>query len=268
MMVTNIITIYCICEDFFKEINYKDNKQTEVKTSEILTIALTAMKFFGGNYKKSYLFFKSHNYFKKYLSYSRFIRRLNSIDKDILNLLFAIFARSFKESNKNNEYIIDSFPVPVCCNIRIKRCKIYNEKCYRGYSASKKEFFYGIKVHMLVTEDGKPVEFTITPGSVNDLKAAKTFTFNLLKDSNIYADKGYNDYEFENYLKKERKINLLPQRKSNSKKPNKYKPKIRKRIESVFSSIVAMFPNRIHAVTRNGFELKVILFICLYYSFF
>jgi len=44
--------------------------------------------------------------------------------------------------NPGQEYIIDSFPVPGCDNIRIERCKIYTEEEYRGYIASKKRYFY------------------------------------------------------------------------------------------------------------------------------
>jgi len=39
---------------------------------------------------------------------------------------------------------------------------------------------------------------------------------------------------------------------------------MRKRIETTFSEITAFFPRKIHAVTIQGFILKVILFIFAY----
>jgi hypothetical protein len=36
---------------------------------------------------------------------------------------------------------------------------------------------------------------------------------------------------------------------------------MRKRIETVFSQITAMFPRRIHATSFRGFQLKVSLFV-------
>lgn len=36
---------------------------------------------------------------------------------------------------------------------------------------------------------------------------------------------------------------------------------MRKRIETTFSQIKAMFPRHIHAVTSRGFQLKVSLFV-------
>ncbi|MBC6476018.1 MAG: transposase [Hormoscilla sp. GM102CHS1] len=58
--------------------------------------------------------------------------------------------------------------MPVCDNIRIDRCKIYNKEEYRGYS--KKRYFYGLRVHMLVNKHGKPIEFYRAAGSYNDVK--------------------------------------------------------------------------------------------------
>ena len=78
-MVEEIITIFCLCDDYLKTISYKDNRQAQMKTSEVLTTAILAAKFFGGNYQKSRMFLSSHHYIKNVLSKSRFIRRLNSL---------------------------------------------------------------------------------------------------------------------------------------------------------------------------------------------
>ena len=52
--------------------------------------------------------------------------------------------------------------VSVCDNIRIDECQIYpmeaTEDVFRGYIASKKRFFYGLKLHVLTNEEGQPVE--------------------------------------------------------------------------------------------------------------
>jgi hypothetical protein len=46
--------------------------------------------------------------------------------------------------------------------------KTFREKQYRGYNASKKEYFYGFKAHATCTGAGAPVEFSVTPGSAHD----------------------------------------------------------------------------------------------------
>ncbi len=52
------------------------------------------------------------------------------------------------------EYIIDSFPVKLCHNIRTGRCRLFWEEKYRGYNASKREYFYGVKIELVTTADG------------------------------------------------------------------------------------------------------------------
>ena len=82
----------------------------------------------------------------------------------------------------------------------------------------------------------------------------------------IYADKAYNDYEIEDLLKEVDHIQLIPMRKKNSKRA--LPPSIsfvqsyhRKRVETTGSLIEQLLPKSIHAVTSQGFELKVALFV-------
>ena len=46
-----------------------------------------------------------------------------------------------------------------------KRCKIYNEECFRGYIASQRNCFYGLKVHALMIGSGIPAEIVLSHGS-------------------------------------------------------------------------------------------------------
>lgn len=96
--------------------------------------------------------------------------------------------------------MIDSFPVPVCHNIRIKRCKIYQDEEFRGWNESKKEYFYGLKVHLIASENGIPVELLLSPGNYSDTSSLYDFPFNLPEDSYIHGDKAYNVYEVEDGL--------------------------------------------------------------------
>jgi hypothetical protein len=66
-------------------------------------------------------------------------------------------------------HAVDSLPVPVCVNIRIRRCRLYplkepgaNE--FRGYVPSKRRYFYRLRVHLVVTGAGEPVEFALAAG--------------------------------------------------------------------------------------------------------
>ena len=44
-------------------------------------------------------------------------------------------------------------------------------KAYRGSIASQKRYCYGLKVPLLVTPQGHPVECFLTPGSSSEVRA-------------------------------------------------------------------------------------------------
>jgi hypothetical protein len=77
----------------------------------------------------------------------------------------------------------------VCDNYRIPRVKLYRHEVHRGYIASKKRYFYGLKIHLMVTKEGQPVECFLTPGSSSDVRALQTFRFDVPEGSQVYADK-------------------------------------------------------------------------------
>ena len=266
-MELEIIAIYCWCELILNQLNIKDDCRTEMTHAEVLTTAIVAVRFFSGNFQNACNFLSEHDYILKMLSKSRFNRRLHKLGPELIGDVQKIIGEIFKSSNKDQEYAVDSFPVPVCENIRIFHSKIYTEEKYRGYQASKKRYFYGIKVHMVVTTDGKPIEFILSPGSCSDIKGFKELDLDLPEGSTIYADKAYTDYDEEDLLA-EININLKPQRKGNSKRQHSSCMNFlidckRRMVEIAFSGIARLFPKHIHAVTAKGFELKVALFSCI-----
>jgi len=265
MKNTEIVETFCIVDDYLRAIEHKDYHNSRVSTSEILTTAIIAAKEFGGNYKKSREFLQEFGYIPQMLSESQFVRRLNAIEENVLHDIFSIMAKAYKLSNPKKHFIIDSFPVPVCSNIRINRCRIYQDKKYKGFRAVQREFFYGVRVHMIISESGMPIEFVLKPGSHHDVKVARSFLFDLPQRSTIHADKAYNDYDLEDRLEFQKLIYLAAIRKKNSKRKQKrvcYRK--RKTIETAFSIISRYFPKKIHAITARGFERKIFLFVFAY----
>ena len=162
-METEIITIYVICAEFLEYMNHQDHPDSEMSDAEVLTVALVAVLYCGGNYAQARRWLGVPHYIPRMLSKSQFSRRLNRLPP-LLPSLFRLVAEQFKSDNRDQIYALDTFPVPVCDNYRINRCRIYTDESYRGYIASKKRYFYGLKVHLLVTQQGEPVEFFFTPG--------------------------------------------------------------------------------------------------------
>jgi hypothetical protein len=264
-MDDKIIATFCLCDDLLKAMHHQEDRQCQMNDAEIMTTALIASLFFRGNHESARAMLKQHGDIPYMLSKSRFSRRLHRI-KDLFIVFFDLLSHTWKMLNTDAIYVIDSIPIAVCDNIRIRRSKIYSHEDFRGYQASKKRYFYGLKIHLMVTQDGQPVECFLTPGGFGDVDALKYYAYELPDGSIIYADKAYNDYEIEDLLKEVDHIQLLPIRKKNSKRP--VSPSLafvqsyhRKRVETAGSLIAQLLPKSIHAVTSQGFELKVALFV-------
>jgi Transposase DDE domain len=264
-MDDKIIVTFCLCDDLLKAIHHQEDCQCQMNDAEIMTTALIASLFFRGNHESARALLKQYGYIPHMLSKSRFSRRLHRI-KVLFIILFDLLGNIWKTLNTDAAYVIDSLPVAVCDNIRIRRSRIYSKEDFRGYQASKKRYFYGLKIHLMVTQDGQPVECLLTPGGCGDVDALKYYAYELPHGAIIYADKAYNDYEIEDLLKEIAHIELLPMRKKNSKRA--LSPSVtfvqsyhRKRVETAGSLIEQLLPKSIHAVTPQGFELKVALFV-------
>jgi DDE family transposase len=264
-MDDKIIATFCLCDDLLKAMHHPEDHQCQMNDAEIMTTACIAALFFRGNHESARAMLQQHGYIPHMLSKSRFSRRLHRM-REIFIVFFNLLAHIWKTLNTDAVYVIDSLPIAVCDNIRIQRSKIYTAEDFRGYQASKKRYFYGLKIHLMVTQDGQPVECFLTPGGFGDVDALKYYAYELPDGSIIYADKAYNDYEIEDLLKEVEHMHLIPMRKKNSKRA--LPPYIsfvqsyhRKRVETAGSLIAQLLPKSIHAVTSQGFELKVALFV-------
>src|SRR5215210_5244291 len=165
---------------------------------------LLAAAFFGGNVEASRSFLDEYGYIEKAISKSRFNRRLHAIDSSLWLQLFDLLAEVFKQNNPDQSYVVDSLPVAVCDNIRIRRSKLYplqeHGAAFRGYIASKRRYFYGLRVHLVSTASGEPVEFTLAAASEADIRLFKELKLELPEGAIICADKGYTDYHYEDLL--------------------------------------------------------------------
>lgn len=266
-MVNKTVAIYAFFDDILKTMNHKEPESRKATDAEIITVVVLAAQYFAGNIEKSLCFVRSTGLMPDMLGKSRFNRRMHQIG-ELLSELFFYTGQAIKELNLQSVYSIDSFPISVCQNIRIANCRIVKGKEYRGRCVSKRCWFYGFKVHMIVTSGGIPVEFTFTAGSKHDLEGIRQLPVNLPQGSEVLADSAYTDYLMEEMLL-ENGIRLLANRKSNSRHPHnpctEYLISIgRKQVETAFSDIAKYLPKKIHAVTKSGFLIKLIMFIWAY----
>jgi len=263
-MDTQIIVVFCLCVDMLKSLQHYEDAQCQMSDAEVMTTAIMAMLYFKGNFSLASCYMYEQNYIPKMLGKSRFNRRLHRI-ADLFLTLFLHLGETWKQLNEKSVYVIDSYPIAVCDNYRIKRSKIYQGEGFRGYIASKKRYFYGLRIHIMVTEQGEPVEFFLEPGAFSDISALGLYNFDIPQGSFVTGDKAYNDYTIEDVMR-EAGIELIPLRKKNSLRPvpaymTYFQACVRKIIETTGSLIERLLPKSIHAVSAKGFEIKVALFV-------
>lgn len=263
-MDTQIVFVYCLCDDLLKAFHHRDDPRCRVGDAEILTTALVAAWYFGGNFARTQTFLFEQRYFPRRLSRRRFIRRPHRC-AHLLTPLFHVLADLGHSLNSDSLYVLDSFPIATCDNIRIRRSRRYRGEAWRGYQASKRRYFYGVKLHLVVTAAGQPVEFIIAPGAEADVSVLKQLDLDLPEGSILTGDKAYNDYAYEDLLRMIG-LHLIPLRKENSKRPlgaalTYLMARARKAVETTGSLIERLLPKHIHAVTARGFELKLGCFV-------
>src|SRR5690349_16484258 len=137
-----IIGIYCIVDDILKGIRHQEDSRRKVIDSEVITTAVVSALYFGGHIDNGRSFMKITGMIPAMLDKSRFNRRLHRLS-DVLFMIFYQIGDCLKMAAGASEYVIDSFPVAVCDNIRISRSKIVKGKQWRGKQCSMRRYFYG-----------------------------------------------------------------------------------------------------------------------------
>ena len=260
-----IIAIFCLVDDLLKGIGHREDIRTKVSDSEVITTAIVSALYLGGHCDNGRQVMAMTGMVPQMLGKSRFCRRLHRLEPLLCSLFFQV-GQHLKSLAGASDYVIDSFPVAVCDNMRISRCRLLRGKQWRGRHSSMRRYFYGVKVQVLTTADGIPVEFCFVPGSENDVQALKKLPMAVAPESSIFADSAYTDYQAEDDMMDADGVKMMVHRKRNSKRPDTpdvahIKNCMRKRIETTFSEVKALFLRKVHAVTFKGFLIKVLLFI-------
>ena len=129
-----IIGIYCFVDDLLKGIGHLEDNRRKVSDSEIITTAIVSALYFGGHLDNARHMMQMTGMNPVMLDKSRFCRRLHALDS-LLWMLFFQVGQHIKAIAGASDYVVDSFPVAVCDNIRIARCGMLKGKQWRESSA-------------------------------------------------------------------------------------------------------------------------------------
>jgi hypothetical protein len=196
-----IIEIFCMADDFCKlfsqefkkhQLSLNDgkkhrNRSCEMSDSEIMTVLL--LFHFGTfkNFKHYYLHYIGvhlQKEFPKQLSYNRFIEIEHRV---FIPMMFFLNTICFGKCTGIT--FVDSTPIKVCTNKRIKRNKVFADIAKTGKSTVG--WFHGFKLHLIINDKGELLSFCLTPGNVDDRdpQTLKVLTKTLF--GKLFADKGY-----------------------------------------------------------------------------
>lgn len=145
MLQDKVIGIYCLTEDILKGIGHYEERKRRVSDSEIITTALVSALYFKGNQSHAAAYMRTHHMIPRMIGKSGFTKRLHNV-QPLLLWLFPEMGRLFKYICAELEYVVDFFPLKVCHNIRISLSRLLKGEEWRGYNASKREYFNGVKV--------------------------------------------------------------------------------------------------------------------------
>ena len=170
------------------------------------------------------------SYFPKSVSYSRFVTLMER-----QNGALALFLQACRLAEPTQHNYIDSKPLVVCHNKRIKSHKVFDGIAKRGKSSTG--WFFGFKLHAVVNQFGQLVVFQFTPGNVTDNNKDLLEGLTAHLKGFLYGDKGYLTGLKSKF--KERGLNLITKVRKNMKKQyltpeQKYYLKHRGIVESVF----------------------------------
>ena len=193
---SKITEIYFLVDEFTKEFEKELSKHVlgnpskrppVMSNSEVMTIMILfhdkgykCMKHFYVQYVQTHL----TQMFPKTVSYNRFTELMQSV-----NLPLAIFLQTCCMGENTGISFMDSTPIRVCKNKRIKRYKGFKDIAQVGKSTMG--YFFGFKLHIVINEKGELLNFVITPGNVDDREPLKDKRFISKLKGKLFGDKGY-----------------------------------------------------------------------------
>lgn len=216
-----ITEIFCLvdefCQQFFpflekNSIGNKSKRPPMMSSSEIISIMILFHLSGFRCFKHFYIFYiQKHmqDEFPKTVSYNRFTELMQS---NILPL--TMFLKTCCMGNCTGISFVDSTPVRVCKNKRIKNNKVFKDIATVGKSTMG--WFYGFKLHLIINEKGEILSFTITQANVDDREPLKNEGFLKGIFGKLFADKGYISKKIADILFVDG-VHLITQLKNNMK---------------------------------------------------
>lgn len=191
----SLLELFCDVDDFYQGFTAWSSEQQltngrkrgprcRLSESEVMTLVI---HFHESGYRTFKRYYCEHvckqlrDEFPALVSYNRFVELMSKIFLP----LCAYLQQNFGEVTGIS--FVDSTPIAVCHNKRIKRNKVFAGLAARGCTSMG--WFYGFKFHLIINDKGDLLSVYLTPGNTDDRKPLETMTQNLF--GKLFGDKGY-----------------------------------------------------------------------------
>ncbi len=226
MWQTNLIKLYCAVCDNSSIIKAEMQRQSnnfrpQFSDEECVTVYLWGISQRRFEQKTIYEYTRNHllEWFPKLPSYQAFSDRLNRLAPVFQALAEHWLYSIGVDLSEISEYIVDSCPIILAKGSRSGHAKVARELCEKSYNSSRKEWYYGLKLHAVVARRPghlpAPLSLMASGAALHDLPAAKQILQDhiSLKHGWLYADKAYMDAAWAELLENNHALVLLTPRK-------------------------------------------------------
>jgi hypothetical protein len=192
-----LTALYTMVDDWYQQaaptlLAGKVGEPPEFSDSEVLTLSL-AQHWLGFHSERRFLRFLRHNYlplFPRLLDQSQFNRRARRLS-GLLNAFRRWLAQAAGGPTAG-AYLIDGTPV------HVRHWRRYHSRCWRfegaavGHCAAKKETYYGYKLVLLLTLEGRLFDFVLLPANADERDGLEEL-LEPYRNLEIFGDKGFLD---------------------------------------------------------------------------
>jgi hypothetical protein len=215
------LAIFCEIDDFCRIFEPKFNQQlladgkrkrikpSQMSRSEVMSLMILFHRSGFRDLKSFYTKVVCRYWrkdFRNLLSYNRFVE----LQRDSL-ILLASFMQT-RLGKCSGVSFVDSSKIPVCNNLRIKQNRVFEGVAKRGKTSTG--WFYGFKIHLIVSDTGEILAWQITLGNVDDRKPVPNMSKRVW--GKLFGDKGYISQKLSDLLG-ENNVQLITKVKKNMK---------------------------------------------------
>lgn len=262
----NLTKIVNLVREIYKQSDFKEPRRGGKKTFSDLYICqmVVVQNLKGYTSESEFLrFLKNHpcKALPKLPTQSCYNHRAKKLEPVMRELTMAVLQKLRVQKTKIR--IIDATGVPVTKFYRRWRTKAFkNQKLFGvGYCHAKKERYYGVKLTLIVNQNGIPVTYHLMSARRHDVKALEPAA-KQLTGVWLVGDKGYAGKQIHQKLRLEQRVRVITPKRRNQKVRNtaweKRKLKHRRLIEVINEQLKDHFNlEKLRAKSQEGIHARI-----------